>query len=380
MKILVLGCGRIGSVAVKDLAESPFTKEIVIADKIETRAKKIIERTRNNKISWIQLDVQSTNELVSTLGDFDLALGFLPGRLGYSLAKACIKAGTCLIDVSYMPEDCLTLHHKAIDAGVIIIPDCGFAPGITNILIGNAVGSLDKTKAIRIFVGGLPERPIPPLNYVITWSPENLIDEYTRKARIIQGGKLTEVESLTGLEELRFPGLGTLEAFYTDGLRTLPSTIKNVESMYEKTLRYPGHAEKIKLLKALGFFNEEKITIEGLKLSPRKITAKLFENNLQTTVKGDLVVMIVEVSGKKDGQEAEICYQLLDRHDEQRGISAMARSTAYTASIVAQLLLQRTIMDKGVIPPEILGTNPEFFSKFMGELRKREIKINETAS
>ena len=379
MKILILGCGRIGSVAVKDLAESSITKEIVVADKIGARAKKILENTGNDKISWIQLDVQSSNELVSALRNYDLALGFLPGRLGYSLAKACIRAGTDLIDVSYMPEDCLTLTQEAINAGVTIIPDCGFAPGITNILIGNAVGNLDKTKAIRIFVGGLPEKPIPPLSYVVTWSPENLIDEYTRRAHIIQGGKLIEVEALTGLEELKFPGLGTLEAFYTDGLRTLPSTMKNVESMYEKTLRYPGHAEKIKLLKALGFFNEEKITIGGLKFSPRKMTAKLFESGLQTPVTGDLVVMIVEVSGKKDGKEAEISYQLLDRHDERRGISAMARSTAYPASIVAQLLLDGVIMEKGVMPPEILGMNPVFFSKFMAELKKREIKISEMA-
>jgi len=277
MKLLILGCGNIGSVAAEDIGKSMDSIEVVVADRDETKAKLISERISQNNVSWIQLDVAKHNRLVKTLKDFDLAMGFLPGKLGYRLAEACIDARSDLVDVSYMAENPSTLNDNAAEAGVKIIPDCGLAPGISNILVGHAAGRLDKVQTVCIMVGGLPEKPVPPLGYIITWSPENLIDEYTRKAKIVKDGELVEVEALSGLEEVEFPNVGTLEAFYTDGLRTLPQTFKNVEDMWEKTLRYPGHAEKIGLLKALGFFDEEQIRVDGVSLPPRKITVKVFD-------------------------------------------------------------------------------------------------------
>jgi lysine 6-dehydrogenase len=377
MKLLVLGCGNIGSVAAEDIGKSMDSIEVVVADRDETKAKLISERISQNNVSWIQLDVAKHNRLVKTLKDFDLAMGFLPGKLGYRLAEACIDARSDLVDVSYMAENPSTLNDNAAEAGVKIIPDCGLAPGISNILVGHAAGKLDKVQTVSIMVGGLPEKPVPPLGYIITWSPENLIDEYTRKAKIVKNGELVEVEALSGLEEVEFPNVGTLEAFYTDGLRTLPQTFKNVEDMWEKTLRYPGHAEKIGLLKALGFFDEEQIRVDGVSLPPRKITVKVFERKLRNPEIKDIVAMKIEVSGIRNNKHVRYAYHLLDRYDENRGITAMARTTAYPASIIAQLVLKKAIKEKGIVPPERLGMSEEFLFTFLNELEKRRIKITE---
>jgi saccharopine dehydrogenase-like NADP-dependent oxidoreductase len=304
-------------------------------------------------------------------------MGFLPGKFGYRLAEACIDAEKSLVDVSYMPENSSSLNEKAIKAGVTVIPDCGLAPGISNILVGRATGKLDKVLAVHIMVGGIPEKPVPPLGYVITWSPESLIDEYTRKARIVKEGETVEVEALSGLEEVEFPSVGRLEAFYTDGLRTLLHTIKDVDIMWEKTLRHPGHADKIGLLKALGFFDEESISVDGVSLSPRKLTVKLFDQKLRRPEIRDIVAMKVEVLGIKNDKHVCYIYHLLDRYDENRRITAMARTTAYPASIIAQLMLKKTVKEKGVVPPERLGMSEEFFSKFLNGLEKQRIKITE---
>jgi lysine 6-dehydrogenase len=377
MKVLVVGCGNIGSVAAEDLAKSMNSVEIVVADREGAKAKEVAERIGENNVFWIQLDATKRDEIAKALKDFDLAMGFLPGKLGYHLAEACIDLKKDLVDVSYMAENPLALNDKAAKAGVTIIPDCGLAPGISNILVGHAAGKLDEVCTIRIMVGGLPEKPVPPLDYIITWSPESLIDEYTRKAKIVKEGKIVEVEALSGLEDVEFPNVGVLEAFYTDGLRTLPYTVRNVNVMWEKTLRYPGHAEKIGLLKALGFFDEEPISVDGVSLAPRRLTVKLFERQLRRPEIRDIVAMKVEVSGIKNDKHVCHVYHLLDRYDEKHGITAMARTTAYPASIIAQLILKKAVKEKGVVPPEKLGMNEEFFSTFLSELEKRGIKITE---
>lgn len=377
MKVLILGCGNIGSVAAEDLAKSLSSIQVVVADKNEARAKDVAERIGGSNVSWIQLDVTNLSNLANALKDFDLVMGFLPGKLGYRLAGACIDAGKDLVDVSYMSENPLALTDNAIKANVTIAPDCGLAPGISNILVGHAAAELDKVQTVHIMVGGLPEKPVPPLDYVITWSPENLIDEYMRKARIVKEGKIIEVEALSGLEEIEFPEFGKLEAFYTDGLRTLPQTITDVYDMWEKTLRYPGHAEKIKLLKTLGFFEEEQIDVDGVAVSPRKLTVKLLEQKLRKPEVKDIVALKVEVSGVKNGRQTRYVYHLLDHYDEKRGITAMARTTAYSASIIAQLMLKKALKEKGVVPTEKIGLDNALFKLFLEGLEKRGIKIAE---
>jgi len=245
MRILVVGCGNIGSVAAEDLARSLRSADIVVADKNEERARRVSENIGTDNISHCKLDIENRQELHDILKDSALVLGFLPGGLGYRLVKACIDAQRDMVDVSFMGENLLKLDNEAAEAGITIVPDCGLAPGISNLLVGHAATELNQVRTVHIFVGGLPEKPLPPLGYIVTWSPESLIDEYTRKAGIIKEGKKVEVEALTGLETIEFPNFGKLEAFYTDGLRTLLNTIQVTDEMWEKTLRYPGHAERL---------------------------------------------------------------------------------------------------------------------------------------
>jgi len=378
MKVLIIGCGNIGSVSAQDLVKSVPSTEIVVADKNEKRAKDVAERIEKDNVSWTGLDTSNHGELVNTLKGFDLAMGFLPGKLGYGLCKACIDAGKDLVDVSYMAENPMTLNASAAKAGVTIVPDCGLAPGISNVLVGHAVGKLDEVKAVHVMVGGLPEKPVPPLGYTITWSPESLIDEYTRKVVIVKKGRKVEIEALSGVEAITFPKVGELEAFYTDGLRTLLYTMENVEEMWEKTLRYLGHAEKIKAFQTLGFFDEKKINVEGVNVSPRKLTVKLIGEKLWKPEVKDIVVLKVEVVGVENGKKTSYSYHLLDNYDKKQGITAMARTTAYPASIVAQLMLKKAVKEKGVVPPEKIGMDKKLFSQFSDGLKKRGIKVSET--
>jgi saccharopine dehydrogenase-like NADP-dependent oxidoreductase len=377
MKVLVVGSGNIGSVAAADLARSVSACNVVVSDKNDEAAKTVAESIGASNVSWIRLDVANYDNLVKTLEDFDLAMGFLPGKLGYRLIEGCIDARVDLVDVSFMPENPLTLNRRAEKAGVAIVPDCGLAPGISNVLVGHAAGKLDKVHAVHIMVGGLPEKPVPPLGYVITWSPESLIDEYTRRAGIVEQGRIHEVDALSGVEEVEFSGVGRLEAFFTDGLRTLLHTVKNVDEMWEKTLRYPGHAEKVGLLAALGFFEDSRVEVEGASVSPRKLTVKLLFEKLWRPEVKDIAALKVEVSGVKKGKPTRYVYQLLDRYDEKSRTTAMARTTAYPASIVARLMLNKAVKMKGVVPPERLGMDEGLFKSFSDGLNMRGISVRE---
>lgn len=377
IRIVILGCGNIGSVAAADLADSRRTDEIVIADKSKTRVREVAKKVGGENVSWMEFDASKYDELVKVLEKFDLALGFLPGTLGYQLTEACIDAKTDLVDVSYMAKDSMLLDGAALEAGITVVPDCGFAPGISNILVGHAVKQLDNVKTIHIMVGGLPERRLPPLDYIVTWSTDSLIDEYTRKTTIIKKGEKVEVDSLSGLEEVDFPSVGKLEAFYTDGLRTLIHTMKNVEEMWEKTLRYKGHAKKIRLLNDLGFFDEDNIDIDGLQVSPRRFTARLLGKTLCKPKVRDLVAMEVEVCGFKNSEKTCHVYRLLDFYDKTRGITAMARTTAYPASIAGQLILKEALKTKGVVPTEKIGMDRKLFSQILKDLESHGVRISE---
>jgi saccharopine dehydrogenase-like NADP-dependent oxidoreductase len=248
------------------------------------------------------------------------------------------------------------------------------SPGLGSILVGHAVSKLDEVKKVHMLNGGLPEKPVPPMGYVITWSVKDLVDMYSRKVNIVKNGKVIQVEAMGGLEKIVFPGVGKLEAFYTDGLRTLLHTVK-AKDMWEKTLRYPGHVEQIKLLKNLGFFDEKPMEVDGIPVCPREVTAKLLERKLRRPGIRDVVVMLVEVSGTKKGKPIKYTYHVLDRYDKKRQVTAMARTTAYTASTVAQLLAEKAVEEKGVVPPEKLGMNKELFEKFTGKMKKKRILI-----
>jgi lysine 6-dehydrogenase len=377
MKILILGHGNIGSVLTWDLAKNLLKAQIVVAGRNQKRAEDAAAALHSENVTGICLDANNQRELVKAMKRFDLAICALPGALGFKSIKAAIEAKINMVDISYMQENPLTLNRDAIKTGVTIIPDCGVAPGLSNILVGHALSKLDRAMDIHILVGGLPEEPISPLDYTTTWSIEDLVHEYTRRAKIIKKGKIVEVEALTGLETTEFSGVGKLEGFYTDGLRTLLHTVDGIQNMWEKTLRYPGHAQKVKLLKSLGFFDECPIKIGNASVTPRMITVKLLERLKRPEIK-DLLIMMVEVKGVIEESRKYYRFFVLDRYDETHGITAMARTTAYPASIITQLMVQNLIEEKGVIPLESMGTKSWFFNKLLYELEKRQVRIVET--
>ena len=373
MKIIVLGSGKIGSVMAKDFSKTGA--KITMSDISLERAKKAAQEIGAD---YTDIDTADYSGLVRKIEEYDLVLGALPGDYGLSALKAAIEARKDMVDVSFTPEDPLTLDRVSKDAGITIIPDCGVAPGLSNLLVGYSASRLDKVEKAEIMVGGIPETRVPPLDYTITWSADGLIDEYIRDVSIIQNGKNVQVPALSGLENIQFPGVGTLEAFYTDGLRSLVSSFTSVENMYEKTLRYPGHVEKIKLLKELGFFSEDPVTVLGSEVTPKLVSARLLERSLWKPEIGDLLAMMIEVTGLKNGEKKGFKHIVLEYHDHETGVSAMARTTAYTASIVAQLLADGYVKEKGVIPMEKLGHDHSFVKKLFAELAKRDVEIRET--
>ena len=374
MRALVLGCGSVGSVLASHLAGSLPDATVIVADKRREALRRAVELAGLDNLVGLRLDFSDEGALLEAMRDCQLVVDVAPGRLGYKILKTAVRAGVDVVDLSYMPEDPMALHEEAEGAGITIIPDCGLAPGLSNILVGRAVSQLDETRAVRIYVGGIPTEPIPPLGYALTWSAEDLLQEYTRRARIVIGGRIVEVEPLTGLELVEVPNVGLLEAFYTDGLRTLLHTLRGVGEMWEKTLRWPGHAKKMRLLKELGLLDEE--PVGGV--VPRRFLAELLERRLSIrSLPGvrDVVVLLVEVEGERAGRRSVLTYRLVHRYDEAEGLTAMAKTTAYTASIVARLLLEGKIGRKGVVPPELLGMDEAIYRQIIEGLRTDGIEV-----
>jgi saccharopine dehydrogenase-like NADP-dependent oxidoreductase len=376
MNVIVLGCGKIGAVMGQEFIRCLPGSKITMADIDEVRAREAASRIPGS--SWTTIDTSNYQDLLGKIKSHDLTLGALPGDFGYVALRASVEAGVNMLDVSFTPEDPTQLDGVAKERGVTLVPDCGVAPGLSNILVGYGASRLDEVDKAHVMVGGIPEKPVPPLGYTITWSAEGLIDEYVRDVRIVEGGKIIEVAALSGLEEIEFPGIGTLEAFYTDGLRTLANSLPDVDEMWEKTLRYPGHVEKIRLLRDLGFLSEDPVTVRGETVSTRLATAKLLERSLWMPEVGDLVAMQIMVRGKVAGKESGYVFRVLDRYDHKGKVSAMARTTGYTAAIVGGMLAAGKISEVGVIPPEKLGMDQDFTKVLLLELKKRDIVIEET--
>jgi lysine 6-dehydrogenase len=373
MKILSIGCGYIGSVLAEEIVHNLDFKKMIICDstkeKIEETAKKL-----GNKVFPLELDISNYSNLLEIIDNVDLVIGLSPGRLGFNVMKACVEKKKNLIDLSFMAENPLFFQKSALEGEVIIIPDCGVAPGLSNILIGKASSQLDEVEDVVIYVGGLPQNPVPPLNYKVTWCVEDLFEEYTRKAKIIRNGKTVEVDALEGLEKVEFEGLGKFEAFFTDGVRTLHDTIK-ANNLWEKTLRYSGHAEKIKLIKKLGLLKKEPIT--SINISPWEFMCKFWEENLSFFEEKDFVLMRIKVSGRKGSAKFVHIYEVVDYFDEKRNITAMGRSTAYTAFAVIKLMIENRIGRKGVIPPEILGMDKKLCEEIEHTLKEKGLVIKE---
>jgi len=364
----------VGKAIAYDLYERVTGSNLLLVDKSREsldEARKLV-----NKADIRVADLSNAEEIYRIIKDVDAAVSALPGKFGKIAWIAAVKAGVDMVDVSYSPDDPMHFHVQANDAGVTIVPDAGVAPGLSNMMAGRAYAQLEEVRELKIYVGGIPENPIPPFGYLVTWSPEDLIEEYVRPARVVKDGNIVEKPAVSELEKVIIPGVGELEAFLTDGLRTMLKTLKGVKLMEEKTLRWPGHAEKIELLKTLGYLDRKPVDLNGTGIPPADMTAKLFRERLKGDSR-DIVVLRVIASGRSSLNDIEIEYRMVDRYDESTGFSAVARTTAFVATGILKLITEGTIPGPGVIPPEVIGMDENLFSSIAEWLSWRGIKILE---
>jgi len=374
MKIVVLGSGLVGAPTALDLAADPRF-EVTVADR-DAEAFGRLGRAKN--VATVQVNLADSRTVAKLVRGYDLVLSAVPGFMGYQTLKAVISAGKNVVDIAFFPEDPFTLQAQADAAGVTAVIDCGVAPGMSNLLAGHVASLLDETHSVLIYVGGLPEIREWPFEYKAVFSPADVLEEYVRPARYIQNGELVVKPALSEPERLEFPGVGTLEAFNTDGLRTLARTM-SAPDMKEKTLRYPGHIEKMAMLRETGFFSSEEIEVGGVRVKPLDVTSRLlFPKWKLQDGESDLTVMKIIVEGRRDGDTLRYTYDLLDRRDPATGIHSMARTTGYTASCAVRLLAEGLFAEKGIVPPEIIGRRPECVKFMLDGLRDRGVVYRET--
>lgn len=374
MQLLVLGAGRVGGAMAIDLSKDERFA-VAVADRDPSRLEAL---KRSHGIEGRLADLSSPDELRRVLNDADFVISAVPGFLGFQTLHTVIECGKNVIDIAFFPEDPFELDSLAKARGVTAIVDCGVAPGMSNLLIGHVAALLDRTERASIYVGGLPVRPEKPYEYKAVFSPIDVIEEYTRPARIVEDGRLVVRPPLTEIEHLDFPEIGTLEAFNSDGLRTLAETI-DAPNLVEKTMRYPGHAEKMALLRDTGFFSTEPVRIGDVDIRPMDLTAALlFPLWQMSDVDEDVTVMRVTVEGVKDGRNLRYTYDLLDRFDKETRTTSMARTTGYTATVAARMLIEGIFEKQGVFPPEIVGRDAECVRYLLAGLEQRNIHYKET--
>ena len=307
----------------------------------------------------------------------DLVISAVPGFMGFRTLERVIECGKNVVDIAFFPEDMFLLDAKAREMNVTAICDIGVAPGMSNVLIGYGASMLDTLEKGITYVGGLPVIRTWPYEYKAVFSPIDVIEEYTRPARYIDGGRMVVREALSDPEMLNFPGIGTLEAFNSDGLRTLATTVKG-DYLIEKTLRYKGHIEKMAVLRDTGFFDKEPISINGTMISPLEFTSKLlFPKWKLQEGEEDITIMQVITEGLKDGIRRRYTWDLYDRYDTVTGVHSMARTTGYTATVVARLLAKGLYDHKGVSAPEYLGKNEAIVKFLFKGLQERGVVYKE---
>lgn len=374
MNVLVLGCGLVGRPMALDLANDE-SFNVTVADLNLKNLKKI---PATLPIKKMQKDLSNPDQLKSLFKKADIVVNAVPGFMGFNTLKEIIKAKKNVVDIAFFPENPFELDELAKQNDVTAVVDCGVAPGMSNLLSGYVNSILDKTENILIFVGGLPVVREYPYEYKAGFSPIDVIEEYTRPARYIENGKLVIRPALSDPEFLSFDEVGTLEAFNSDGLRTLANTL-TAPNMKEKTLRYPGHIEKMQVLRESGFFSQNEIDINGVKIKPIDFTSKLLFP-IWELKEGDeeFTVMRILIEGKKNKKKVRYTYNLLDRHDKKTNIHSMARTTGYTATTVVRLIAKGLFDRKGICPPEFIGEKQECVDFVLNELKERGVIYNQT--
>ncbi len=370
-KIIVLGGGLVGSTIAMELSRQYKVAVIDINDLSNSKFR------RDFGITSIQADVTDRKALEKHIADADLVIGAVPGFLGYEVIKKVIDAGKNMVDISFFPEDPFDLDERAKHKKVSVIMDCGIAPGISNMILGYHNSSM-KVDRYECVVGGLPIIREWPWEYKAVFSPADVIEEYVRPARYMENGHQVTKDALSDPELISFKNIGTLEAWNSDGLRTLLKTMK-VPNMVEKTLRYPGAIEYLKVLRESGFFSQHEIEVKGVKVKPIDVTTQLLLP-LWELKQGeeDFTVLKAKVLGSTNLELVGYEYLIYDKFDTKSGIHSMARTTGYTCVAVAKIVLEGLFDKKGLIPPEILAEQPNLFPKIISFLEEKGIEVTVT--
>ncbi|MBI5367850.1 MAG: saccharopine dehydrogenase NADP-binding domain-containing protein [Planctomycetes bacterium] len=376
MRCAVLGAGLMGRAAVWDLARSPGVERVLVADADGARARAVAQAAGAGRAVAATLDVRKPAAATRLLRGWDVAISAVPYLFNLGLARAALAAGAHFCDLG--GNDAIVAAELALDRearrrGLSLVPDCGLAPGMVALVVTAGMARLDRTRSVRIRVGGLPQKPRGPLDYQLVFSVHGLINEYVEPVRTLRGGKLVVVPPLTEVEALTFPPpFGKLEAFYTSGgTSTLPESLRGrVRDLDYKTIRYPGHCAKVRVLLDLGLTSWDEIEVEGKLVSPRGLLSALLMKVLPSG-EPDAVLMRTVLEGVKDGRGRRVEYEMIDLADRKTGLTAMMRTTAFPISVVAQMLASGRVTARGALPQEACLPAEEF----LGELARRGIEI-----
>ncbi|HEX9605716.1 MAG TPA: saccharopine dehydrogenase C-terminal domain-containing protein [Gemmatimonadaceae bacterium] len=379
MRMLVLGAGLQGSACAYDLLQNPEVKEVRLADHHTGHLAQFLAPYSGERLIFTTLDARDKEAVLALMRQSDAAMSAIPYYFNFELAAIAVEAGIHFSDLGGNTE--IVFKQRTLDAaakkkGITIIPDCGLAPGMVNILAEHAIRQLDAVETVRIFVGGLPQRPEPPLNYQIVYSLEGVLDYYTTLSWVLRKGKRTQVKALSEIEAVNFGGsLGELEGFHTaGGLSTMAFRYEGtIPTMEYKTLRYPGHARIMEAIRELGLLDLNPVDVKGIKVVPRDLVVATMGPRLTKPNAHDLVALRVYAEGTKDGKPKRIGWEMVDYYDEENGISAMERSTGYSLSITGQMQARGEIGKAGVFTPD--EAVPA--EKYIRELAARGVMIRE---
>ena len=381
MKMLVLGAGLQGSACAYDLLQQADVTEVRLADKSVEHLPAFLTPYIGHKLHPMALDVTDTAQVAKAMAGVKAVMCAVPYYFNLPMTEAAIAAGAHFSDLGGNTE--IVFQQKALDAraaaaGVTVIPDCGLAPGMVNILAQLGISRCDAVDSVKIFVGGLPQHPEAQLNYQIVYSLEGVLDYYTTLSWVIRDGKRHQVKALSELEPVTFDDIGVLEAFHTaGGLSTIGFRYEGkIPTMEYKTLRYPGHAKIMEAIRDLGLLELEPIEVKGVKVSPRDVAVAAMGPKLSKPDSRDLVALRVLVRGTKDGKPVTHTFELVDRHDEATGITAMERTTGFSLAITGLLQAQ------GKVAPAGVHTSDEVMPAelYVAELAKRGVIIKQSMS
>jgi lysine 6-dehydrogenase len=365
-KAIVLGAGLVGKAMAIDLSQ----KFEVTAVDLNADA---LSALKKHNVTVKQLDFSNLAALTAAIQPFDIVVGAVPGFMGLQTARTVIEAGKNMVDISFFPEDPFQLDDLAKKNNVTIVTDCGVAPGMGNIILGYHNKRM-KIERYECLVGGLPLVREWPYEYKAVFSPIDVIEEYIRPARYVQSGAIVIKEALSDPELVHFDGVGTLESWNSDGLRSLIKTMPTIPNMIEKTLRYPGCIEYLRVLRESGFFSYEEMEIKGVKVRPIDITAKLlFPKWKLKPGEEEFTVMRIRMFGEEGDESKFYEYNLLDRTDKATDTLSMARTTGYTCTAAVNLVAEGKFSRKGICPPEFLGEDGDNFSFISNYLKERGV-------